>query len=42
MRFNACCHRSTNTVIVRTGLDPATRACAIAAELGVTPRLLTI
>lgn len=32
--LNACFHPSTRTVFVRLGLDPATRTCAIAHELG--------
>lgn len=32
--LNACFHEPTRTIIVRTGLDPATRVCAIAHELG--------
>ncbi|TVU83322.1 ImmA/IrrE family metallo-endopeptidase [Corynebacterium aurimucosum] len=33
-RFNACYHAASRTIIVRTGLDPVTRVCAIAHELG--------
>lgn len=33
-RYNACYHQATRTIIVRTGLDPATRTCAIGHELG--------
>ncbi len=32
--LNACFHKSTQTIIVRRSLDPATRKCAIAHELG--------
>ncbi|WP_281707420.1 ImmA/IrrE family metallo-endopeptidase [Corynebacterium argentoratense] len=32
--LNACFHPSTRTVFVRLGLDPVTRTCAIAHELG--------
>ena len=33
-RFNACWHQPSQTVYVRWGLDPVTRRCAIAHELG--------
>lgn len=33
-RLNACFHAGTRVVFVRRGLDPATRACAVAHELG--------
>lgn len=33
-RLNACFHASKRVVFVRRGLDPATRACAVAHELG--------
>ncbi|WP_245527435.1 ImmA/IrrE family metallo-endopeptidase [Corynebacterium lipophiloflavum] len=32
--LNACFHAASNTVFVRWGLDPVTRRCAIAHELG--------
>lgn len=32
--FNACFHLPSRTIIVHSGLDPATRTCAIAHELG--------
>lgn len=34
IRFNAVYHADSRIVIVRLGLDPATRLCAIAHELG--------
>lgn len=34
MSLNACFHLQTSTIIVNSGLDPATRTCAIAHELG--------
>ncbi|KXI15225.1 hypothetical protein HMPREF3227_02516 [Corynebacterium sp. CMW7794] len=34
VRYNACYHHATGTIIVRSGLDPATRICAIGHELG--------
>lgn len=33
-RFNAVYHAESGIIIVRLGLDPATRLCAIAHELG--------
>lgn len=33
-RYNACFHAGSRTIVVRGGLDPVTRACAIAHELG--------
>ncbi|AKN76143.1 hypothetical protein D881_01870 [Corynebacterium ulcerans NCTC 12077] len=32
--LNACFHPPTQTVFIKTGLDPVTRHCAIAHELG--------
>lgn len=32
--LNACYHEPSRTIIVRWGLDPVTRVCAIAHELG--------
>lgn len=32
--LNACFHQPTHTIFVRFGLDPVTRTCAIAHELG--------
>lgn len=34
MEFNACFHAPTKTIFIRHGLDPVTRRCAIAHELG--------
>lgn len=34
VRYNACYHQATRTIIVRTGLDPVTRTCAIGHEIG--------
>ncbi|OFR68624.1 ImmA/IrrE family metallo-endopeptidase [Corynebacterium sp. HMSC078H07] len=34
VRYNACYHHATGTIIMRSGLDPATRICAIGHELG--------
>ena len=33
-RFNAVYHAASRTIIVRSALDPVTRVCAIAHELG--------
>ncbi|MBH5301130.1 ImmA/IrrE family metallo-endopeptidase [Corynebacterium silvaticum] len=32
--LNACFHPPTRTIFIKTGLDPVTRHCAIAHELG--------
>ena len=33
-RYNACFHAGSRTIVMRAGLDPVTRVCAIAHELG--------
>ena len=33
-RYNACFHAGSHTIVVRGGLDPVTRACTIAQEIG--------
>lgn len=33
-RYNACFHAGSHTIVVRGGLDPVTRACTIAHEIG--------